>query len=92
MHQHCSIWRHKGGGYEQYFILGYDAVWSGTSVPRFGETYCLIFRVEDCEFCLLLAGCLVLLLSNPEDGGSMLLRNVCELLPDYTALHLRRDD
>jgi hypothetical protein len=32
-----------------------------------------------------------LLPSNPEDGGSMFLWNVCEFLPDYTVLHPRDD-
>jgi hypothetical protein len=38
---------------------------------------------------VLLAGYLLGLLFNPEDGGSIFLRNG-ELLPDYEALHAKR--
>jgi hypothetical protein len=38
---------------------------------------------------LLLAGFLLGLFFDSEDRGSMFLQNVCELLLDYTALHLR---
>jgi hypothetical protein len=37
------------------------------------------------------AACFLLcLLSEPEDGGGTFVRNVSELLPDYTGLHPRR--
>jgi hypothetical protein len=52
-----------------------------------------IFRFEEAEgfaCCLLLADYSLDLLFNPEDGGSMFLRNVSEHLPDYTASHPRR--
>jgi hypothetical protein len=39
---------------------------------------------------LLHAGCLLGLLCDPEDGGSMFLPNVSKLLTDYTASHLTR--
>jgi hypothetical protein len=47
-----------------------------------------IFRIEDCakqatSSALLAAR--VLLLSDPRDGDSLFLRNVGELVPDYTA-------
>jgi hypothetical protein len=35
-------------------------------------------------------GFLLVLLFNPEDGGSTVLKYVCTLLPDYMASHLRR--
>jgi hypothetical protein len=51
-----------------------------------------IFRIEEeakhaiCKN-LLLVSCL---LFDPEDGGSTFVRNFGVLIPDYTALHLRR--
>jgi hypothetical protein len=39
---------------------------------------------------LLLAGCLLGLLSGPENRDSMFLRNVAEHLPDYTMSHPKR--
>jgi hypothetical protein len=36
---------------------------------------------------LLLVGCLLGLLFNPEDGGNMFLKNAIELLSYYTAAH-----
>jgi hypothetical protein len=39
---------------------------------------------------MLIAGFFLGLLFNPEDGSSMFLQNIGELLPDYAALHSRR--
>jgi hypothetical protein len=39
---------------------------------------------------MLLAGFLLAILFDPEDGSSKFLLNVGGLLPDYTALHPRR--
>jgi hypothetical protein len=38
----------------------------------------------------LVAGFVLDVLFDPEDGGIMFLQNVCGLLPDYMALHSRR--
>jgi hypothetical protein len=38
---------------------------------------------------LLLAGILISLLFDPEDGGSMFLQNIGSLLSDYLALHAK---
>jgi hypothetical protein len=45
-------------------------------------------RYQQCR--LLLAGILLGLLFGCEDGGSMFLRNACELLPHFTTSHPRR--
>jgi hypothetical protein len=39
--------------------------------------------------CLTIPGCLHLLLFGPEDGSNTFLRNVSELIPDYTVSHPR---
>jgi hypothetical protein len=41
-------------------------------------------------YCLLLAGFVLGLLFDPEDGSSTLLRNIGGIPPDYTALQTRR--
>jgi hypothetical protein len=59
---------------------------------RFGGTYCLPLqnrrvsqqRVGGFVCCLLLAGYVLGLLFDPEDGDSTFPRNVNQLLPDYT--------
>jgi hypothetical protein len=45
----------------------------------------------DVEGHLILAGYLLGLFLDPEDGGSTFLRNVSELLSNYTVLHPRRE-
>jgi hypothetical protein len=60
--------------YEEYYLQGYDTVQSGRSSPS--------FLFADFVF----AGCLFGLVLYPEDGGSMLFRNMDELVPDYKAL------
>jgi hypothetical protein len=66
---------------------------------RFGVTYCLHLQVRRVsqansqeeagreQKSVLLATFLVGFFLDPEDGGSMFLRNVSELLPNYTASH-----
>jgi hypothetical protein len=39
---------------------------------------------------LLLAGCILGLLCDPEEGSSMFLRSIGEIIPDYTTSHSRR--
>jgi hypothetical protein len=63
---------------------------------HFGGTYYLhlqsVNRARNQEYscCLRLAGCLLGLLFDSEYGGSTFLRNVRELVPDFTASHPRR--
>jgi hypothetical protein len=45
-------------------------------------------KYQDADGRLLLAGVLHVLIFDPEYGGSTFPRNVDELLPNYTALHL----
>lgn len=57
---------------------------------RFVDIYCLslqgMLASKAKQGILLFTSCWVLLLCEPEERGSMLLRNV-EVLPDYTASH-----
>jgi hypothetical protein len=61
----------------------------GVARRSFGGTYCphLQGRIE---ICLFLAGFLLVLLFDNEDGNNMVLRNFHGFPLDYTALHLRR--
>jgi hypothetical protein len=49
-----------------------------------------IFKSQSGLACQLLFACYLLgLLFDPEDGGSVFLQNVSELIPDYTVSHPR---
>jgi hypothetical protein len=63
--------------------------YSLVDVQRFGGSYCLHHQGLSVSR-LFLAGYLLRLLFEPDDGGSMILQNVVELLPDYMASHPRR--
>jgi hypothetical protein len=65
----------------------------------FGGIYCLHPQdqrehqardQEEAELCLLLAGFLLGLLFNPENGGNMFLQDTSGLLLDHMAVHPRR--
>jgi hypothetical protein len=55
---------------------------------RCGRTYC--FHLQGRNVGQFLIGCFDILLFEFENWGSTFLRNVRELIPDYTASHLRR--
>jgi hypothetical protein len=73
------IWGSHSGGYEEYCLLGYNAVWSVESQPMLKQVASSFH-----------AGFLLGLFLDPEDGGDMFLRNVGWLSSDYTALCPRR--
>jgi hypothetical protein len=61
----------------------------GTPVVSLDSSFSIFRKKKGLCFCLLLAGFLLNLLLDPEDGDSTFPRNVCELLPGYSALHSR---
>jgi hypothetical protein len=69
---------------EEYYLLGCYAVLFGRSSPTFRRKMlphiCFANRI-------LLTGYLFDLLFDPEEGGNMLLRNICGLLQAFTVLH-----
>jgi hypothetical protein len=83
-------------GEEYYYLLGCDAVQSGTNTFRRNVLpLCSSLKRKPStskKSCLHLAGYLLGLFFDPENGGSTLIRNVRELLSDYTASHTIRQD
>jgi hypothetical protein len=75
----CSIWGSHSGGYEEFYLLGDNAMQSVESQTTFRSSrkpsFPTAFRPITC-------------LANPEDGGNVLLRNVGWLSSDYMALYL----
>jgi hypothetical protein len=68
-----------------------NVAFGGPCIDHCEECHLLRCNSLQCDFAcwLLFADYLLGLLFNTEDGDSVFLRNVCELLPDYTASHPR---
>jgi hypothetical protein len=64
-------------------MLKYNIMNTMEVCQRFGTTY---FSTK-----YLSAACLLSLLFDLEDRGSMFFRNACKILPDYTASHPRKE-
>jgi hypothetical protein len=84
--QTCRIWGFHSGGYEEYHLLGCDAVLRCNG--RFGGAYRRLAVYSACH--LLTCWFLLKIFFDPEDGGDMFLRNVGCISTDYTASHPRR--
>jgi hypothetical protein len=71
---------------EEYYLLGYDAMWPGRNLPVFGGMYCLPSGSKNNYS----ACCLLGLLFCPRYGDSMFLRKVGQLLSDHVVSYSRR--
>jgi hypothetical protein len=86
-----KIWGSHSGGYEVYYLLGYNTVWSVESPPAFRRNISPPSsgsnkrRLVTCFH----TGILLDLFFDLEDGGNMFLRNVGWLSTDYMALYHR---
>jgi hypothetical protein len=77
----------QSGGYEDFCLMGCNAVQSVENQPMFRMN---TSPPSSFAFCLLHAGFLLGLFFNPEDGSDMFLRNVSRLSANYTSLYYRR--
>jgi hypothetical protein len=86
----CRIWGPHSGGYESYYLLGYNAVSSVESKPKFRRNISPPPSGSTLLATCFQAGFLLGLFFDPEDGDDMFLRNVSWPSTDYTALYPRR--
>jgi hypothetical protein len=71
------IWSSHSGDYEEFYLLGYDAV-SNQHEPDSKQSATCFMPV------------MLELFLEPEDGGDMFLRKADWFSPDYTASYFRR--
>jgi hypothetical protein len=87
------IWRSHSGGYKEFHLLGYNAVWSIESQPMSPPSSRSNNKPSKNSICYLLhIGFLLGLFLDPGDGGHMFLRNVGWLSMDYMAICPKRQN
>jgi hypothetical protein len=85
----CRISGSDSAGYKEFYVLGYNAVYSVENPPTFLRNISQVASRVQYATCFH-AGFLLGLLFDPEDGRDMFLRNVGGLPMAYTTLYPRR--
>jgi hypothetical protein len=99
----CRIFGSPSDDYEEYYLLGYNVMWSIESQPtlrrnisppssglRISQARNQLESRRQADRTCFHASFLLGLFIDPEDGGDMFPQNVSCLAMDYTALHPRR--